>query len=129
MLLREPKTPNITEHRTKLNGLSKFILCSNHSRLQQKTAAVFACFYSQHFSCTWSIKNVIEVALFSKCLKLVSKLRADFLLSQKLLAAILLQKKSIMKVLAANSLMILSIVRIVCDCFCHDRKASLKYLR
>ena len=54
---------------------------------------------------------------FRNALKLASKLRADFLSSQKLLAAILLQKESIMKVLAANSLMILSIVRIVCECF------------
>ena len=82
MLLREPKTPNITmEHRTKLNGLSKFILCSNksnHSRLQQKTVAVFACFYSQHFSCTWSIKNVIQVALFLKCLKTGKQIKGGF---------------------------------------------------
>ena len=66
---------------------------------------------------------------FRNALKLVSKLRADFLSLQKLLAAILLQKKSIMKVLAANSLMILSIVRMSVIVFCHGRKAGLKYLR
>ena len=66
---------------------------------------------------------------FRNALKLVSKLRADFLSLQKLLAAILLQKKSIMKVLAANSLMILSIVRMSVIVFCHGWKAGLKYLR
>ena len=50
MLLREPKTPNITtEHRTKL-----------------------------HFSCTWSPKNVIQVALFSKCLKTGKQIKGGF---------------------------------------------------
>ena len=44
-------------------------------------------------------------------------LRANFLSSQKLLAAIILQKKSIMQVLAANILMRISIVEIVCECF------------
>ena len=43
--------------------------------------------------------------------------KADFLSSQKLLAAILLQKKSIMQVLVANILMRISIVKIVCECF------------
>ena len=37
--------------------------------------------------------------------------------SQKLLAAMFLQKKSIMQVLATNILMRVSIVRIVCQCF------------
>ena len=46
-----------------------------------------------------------------------SQLKANFLSSQKLLAAILLQKKSIMQVLAANILMRISIVKIVCECF------------
>ena len=39
--------------------------------------------------------------------------RADFLSSQKLLAAILLQRKSIMQVLVANILMKIPIVTIV----------------
>ena len=43
--------------------------------------------------------------------------RADILSSQKLLAAILLQKKSVMQVLAANILMRISIVTIFCECF------------
>ena len=44
-------------------------------------------------------------------------IRADFLSWQKLLAAILLQKKSIVRMLATNILMRTSIVKIVCECF------------
>ena len=44
-------------------------------------------------------------------------LRADFLSLQKLLAAILFQKKSVMRVLAANVSMRVSIVKIVFECF------------
>ena len=44
-------------------------------------------------------------------------LRADFQSLQKLLAVILLQKNSIMQELAANILMRISIVKIVCECF------------
>ena len=44
-------------------------------------------------------------------------LRANFLSSQKLLAAILLQKRSIMQMLGANILVIISIVNIVSECF------------
>ena len=45
------------------------------------------------------------------------RIRVDLLSSQKLLAAILLQKKSIMQVVAAIILMRISIVKIVCECF------------
>ena len=48
---------------------------------------------------------------------MVLSIKADFPSSQKLLAAILLQKKSIMQVLAANILMRISIVKIVSECF------------
>ena len=41
----------------------------------------------------------------------------DFLSSQELLAAVLLQKKLTMQELPANILMIISIVEIVCECF------------
>ena len=41
-------------------------------------------------------------------------------------AAILLQRKSVVQVLAVNVLMRISIVKIVCECFCHDRKAGLR---
>ena len=58
-----------------------------------------------------------KLLAFGNTLKLVSKLRADLLSSQKLLAAKRLQKQSIMQVLATNILMTLSIVRIVCECF------------
>ena len=44
-------------------------------------------------------------------------LRADFLSSQKLLAAILLQKTSIMQELAVNILMRISVVKIVSERF------------
>ena len=47
---------------------------------------------------------------------LLKKIRADFLSSKKLLATILLQKKSIMQVPAANILMRISIVKTVCEC-------------
>ena len=55
--------------------------------------------------------------------------KADFVSSQKLLAAILLQKKSVMQVLAANILMRSFIVKIVCKCFLPpDGKAGLSVL-
>ena len=44
-------------------------------------------------------------------------LRGDFLSSQKLLAAILLQKKSVTQLLATNIFMRIYIVKIVCECF------------
>ena len=43
-------------------------------------------------------------------------LKVNFLSSQKLLAAIILQKKSIMQELAANISMRISVVKIVCEC-------------
>ena len=43
--------------------------------------------------------------------------RADFLSSQKLLYAMFLQKKSIIQELAANILIRISVVKIVCECF------------
>ena len=46
-----------------------------------------------------------------------NRVKADFLSSQKLLVAMLLQKKSIMQVLAVNMLMRICIVKIVCECF------------
>ena len=49
-------------------------------------------------------------------------IRADFLSSQILFPAILLQNKSIMQMLAANILMRISIVKIV---YSHDKKACL----
>ena len=51
---------------------------------------------------------------------------ADFLSSQKLLAALLLQKKLIIKKLAANILMRISIVKIVCECFlpCQESRSE-----
>ena len=51
--------------------------------------------------------------------------RGDFLSCRKLLPAMFLQKKSIMQALAVNMLMGISIVRIVCECFFHDRKTGL----
>ena len=52
--------------------------------------------------------------------------KADFVSSQKLLAAILLQKESVVQVLAANIFMRISIVKIVCKCFLPpDGKAGL----
>ena len=55
-------------------------------------------------------------------------LKADFLSSQKLVAAILWQKKSIMQVLVANILMRISIVKIVCECFLLWQESRLNYL-
>ena len=55
------------------------------------------------------------------------RLGADLLSSQKLLAAILLPKKSVMQVLAANILMRISIVKIVCKCFL-PLQESLPYI-
>ena len=46
---------------------------------------------------------------------MTSALRPDFLSSQKLLADILLQKKSTMQELAANILMRISVLKIVCE--------------
>ena len=57
---------------------------------------------------------------------LLLSIRADFLSSQKLLTAMLLQKKSIMQVLAANILMRISIVKIVCECFLPWQESRLK---
>ena len=53
--------------------------------------------------------------------------RADFLSWQKLVAAILLEKKSIVRVLASNILMRISIVKIVGECFLPFQKSRLNY--
>ena len=53
--------------------------------------------------------------------------RADFLSWQKLLAAILLQKKSIVRVLATNILMRIFNVKIVCKCFLPLQESQLNY--
>ena len=57
----------------------------------------------------------IKMAYFSifRSEPYVELIRTDSLSSQKLLAAIFLQKKSIMQVLAANILMRISIVKII----------------
>ena len=49
----------------------------------------------------------------------------DFLLYQKPIPAMLLLKKSIMQAFAANTLIGIFIEKIICKCFCHDRKAGL----
>ena len=71
-----------------------------------------------------ALKMAFQLLAFRNAVEMVSRLRADFLSSQKVLAAILLQKKSIMQVLAANILMRLSIVRIVCECFAMTGKST-----
>ena len=44
-------------------------------------------------------------------------LKGNFLSNQKLLQALFLQKKSIMQTFAANMLIRISIMKIVCECF------------
>ena len=76
--------------------------------------------------CIWMF---LAMSYFSKYEFMLMKSRlqvgADFLLSQKLLTAILLQKKSIMPVVAASILMRISIAKLSASVFCHDRKIGL----
>ena len=51
---------------------------------------------------------------------------ADFLSWQKLLAALLLEKKEVMQELVANILLIISIVKLSWSVFCYNRKARLR---
>ena len=60
----------------------------------------------------WTIEPVTMLSIVGS----QNGLKADFLSSYKLLAIIPVQKKSIMQVLAANTVMTISIVKIVCDC-------------
>ena len=55
-----------------------------------------------------------------------AQLGDDFLSLQKLFAAVLLQKKLIMQVLAANILMRISIVKIVWECFLPWQESQCK---
>ena len=65
---------------------------------------------------TVEVTEVIQASKQMLGLKLCN-VRADFLSSQKLLAVIPLQKKSTMQELAANILMRIPIVKIICECF------------
>ena len=51
-------------------------------------------------------------------------LRGRFLVIPETTPSHVLEKKSVMQALAPNILMGISIVKIVCECFCHDRKTG-----
>ena len=77
-------------------------------------------FYSWRYTNRLKLRtsSILSSSSFCKTITIIFMgLRADFLSPQKLLAPILLQKKSIMQVLAAKVLMSISIVNTVCECF------------
>ena len=81
--------------------------------------SLLPCIGGQHCFTTATIRSFGHFENFNcyRCCIVKWQFGVDFLSLQKLLAAILLQKKSIMQELAANILMIISHVKIVGERF------------